>query len=231
MALLTPIRAVTLDLDGTLVDSVVDLAAACDAMLLELGRPAIGRAQVHRFVGKGMAVLVERCLTHCDGCSPAAALLAEAITIFRRHYARENGRQASLYPGVVAGLAALRAQGLPLAVVTNKPTEFTGVLIERIGLSAFFDLVVCGDTTPEKKPLPGPLQHACASLGVQPAENLHIGDSDNDTRAARAAGCRAWAVPYGYTEEGPVDSSECDALVSDLLDAAQRVAEHNRSID
>jgi phosphoglycolate phosphatase len=87
---------------------------------------------------------------------------------------------------------------------------------------------VSGDTTANKKPHPEPILHACAILGVPPAANLHIGDSDNDLLAARAAGCRAFAVPYGYTEEGPVDTANCDALVSDLLEAARRVAEINQ---
>jgi len=221
------VRAVTFDLDGTLLDTIADLAAACDAMMLELGRPALGVERVRRFVGKGMVVLVERCLTAADGRSPSAESLAQAITVFRRHYADFNGREAREYPGVRAGLEAFRALGLPLGVVTNKPAAFTGPLLERAGLADFFVVAVSGDTTANKKPHPEPILHACSILGVQPESNLHIGDSDNDLLAARAAGCRAFAVPYGYTEEGPVDTANCDALVSTLLEAAQRVAELN----
>lgn len=224
------IRSITLDLDGTLLDTIADLAAACDATMVELGRAPHGVDRVRRFVGKGMAVLVERCLTAADGRAPGGALLAQAIEVFRRHYAEANGRAARVYPGVFEGLAAFRALGLPLAVVTNKPMAFTGPLLEKTGLAAFFVVAVSGDTTASKKPHPAPILHACAVLGVRPQDNLHIGDSDNDLLAARAAGCRAFAVPYGYTEEGPVDSAECDALVSDLLDAARRVAEINRQI-
>jgi len=221
------LKSVTFDLDGTLLDTIADLAAACDAMLVELRRPPLGVARVRRLVGKGMPVLVARCLTAVDGRAPDATLQASAVAAFRHHYARFNGREAAEYPGVRAGLAAFRALGLPLAVVTNKPAAFTGPLLERAGLAAFFVASVSGDTTANKKPHPEPILHACAILGVPPQTNLHIGDSDNDLMAARAAGCRAWAVPYGYTEEGPVDSANCDALVSTLLEAAQRVAAIN----
>ncbi|MBI2308738.1 MAG: phosphoglycolate phosphatase [Rhodocyclales bacterium] len=224
------IRSVTFDLDGTLLDTIADLAAACDAMLVELGRAPHGVDKVRRFVGKGMAVLVERCLTAADGRAPDAGLQARAVASFRHHYAGFNGREAREYPNVRAGLEAFRALGLPLGVVTNKPAAFTGPLLERTGLADFFVVAVSGDTTANKKPHPEPILHACTILGVRPEENLHIGDSDNDLLAARAAGCRAFAVPYGYTEEGPVDTANCDALVSDLLEAARRVAEINRQI-
>lgn len=222
------IRSVTFDLDGTLLDTIADLAAACDAMLVELGRPPLGVARVRRLVGKGMAVLVERCLAAVDGAAPDAALQARAVAAFRHHYAGFNGREAAEYAGVRAGLAAFRALGLPLAVVTNKPAAFTGPLLERAGLAEFFVVSVSGDTTANRKPHPEPILHACSILGVPPSANLHIGDSDNDLIAARAAGCRAFAVPYGYTEEGPVDTANCDALVSTLLEAAQRVAAINQ---
>jgi phosphoglycolate phosphatase len=222
------IRSVTFDLDGTLLDTIADLAAACDAMMIELGRLPHGVEKVRRFVGKGMAVLVERCLTTPEG-APDADLLARAIAIFRHHYTELNGREAREYPGVRQGLEAFRTLGLPLGVVTNKPAAFTGPLLEYAGLADFFIVSVSGDTTANKKPHPEPILHACKILGVRPEENLHIGDSDNDLLAARAAGCLAYAVPYGYTEEGSVDTANCDALVSSLLEAAHRVAEINQT--
>ena len=224
------VKSVTLDLDGTLLDTIADLADACDEMLRDLGREPLGVERVRRFVGKGMAVLVERCLTAADGHVPDAAWLASGISSFRHHYAAFNGRSARIYPGVREGLEAFRALGLPLGVVTNKPAAFTGPLLERTGLADFFVVSVSGDTTANKKPHPEPVLHACRVLGVPPEKNLHIGDSDNDLLAARAAGCFAWAVPYGYTEEGPVDTANCDALVCSLLEAAQRVAEINETI-
>lgn len=216
------IQSVTIDLDGTLLDTIEDLAVACNAMLAELGQPQRTLAEIHRFVGKGMAVLVERCLTAT--APPDAEALAAGVDLFRRHYREANGRSARLYPGVLDGLAALRAQGLALACVTNKPAAFTLPLLERTGLAGWFPVVVSGDTLPHKKPRPEPILHACAEMGSQPASNLHIGDSINDIQSARAAGCPVLCVPYGYNEGRPVDSADCDALVSSLVEAAAWVA-------
>jgi len=215
------LQSVTFDLDGTLLDTIADLSEACQLMLSELGEPPRTQDEVHSFVGKGMAVLVERCLTR--GQTPSAERLAQAIESFKRHYTAVNGSNTRIYPGVLAGLDAWRNGGFRMGVVTNKPAVFTEVLLERMGIADFFDVVVSGDTTEHKKPHPEPILHACRWLGVEPARNLHIGDSLNDVLAARAAGCAAFCVPYGYNEGRPVDSAECDALVSDLL-AAYRLA-------
>lgn len=213
--------SVTFDLDGTLLDTIADLAEACRLMLEELGEPPRTVAEVHRFVGKGMAVLVERCLTR--ETAPTAERLHQAIEVFKRHYAEVNGRFSLVYPGVLEGLAAWRASGVKMGVVTNKPGMFTEALLERMELADYFEIVVSGDTTAHKKPHPEPILHACRLFGVRPDRNLHIGDSLNDVQAARAAGSPTFCVPYGYNEGRPVDSAECDALVSDLL-AAYREA-------
>ncbi|MBK5913048.1 phosphoglycolate phosphatase [Rhodocyclus purpureus] len=211
------IRSVTIDLDGTLLDTVGDLTVACNAMLADLERPPFAEHEINAFVGKGMAVLVERCL---GAAAADAQLLAHAIERFRVHYAESNGRSTRIYPGVLEGIAELQRLGLPLGCVTNKPAMFTEPLLERMGLAGHFKAVVSGDTLPFKKPRPEPLWHACAALGSAPESNLHIGDSANDIAAARAAGCPVLCVPYGYNEGTPVDSAECDALVSDLVEAA-----------
>ncbi|MQY52268.1 phosphoglycolate phosphatase [Rhodocyclus tenuis] len=215
------IRSLTIDLDGTLLDTVGDLAVASNAMLADLSLPARSLAEINAFVGKGMAVLVERCL---GAASSDAALVARAIERFRVHYAEANGHSTRLYPGVLDGLDALRRLGFPLACVTNKPAMFTEPLLARMGIADYFAVVVSGDTLPFKKPRPEPLWHACAAMGSEPAANLHVGDSANDIAAARAAGCPVICVPYGYNEGRPVDSAECDALVSDLVEAASYAA-------
>jgi phosphoglycolate phosphatase len=218
------IRSATIDLDGTLADTVVDLHAACNAMLVELGRAPRSIDSVRSFVGQGMRVLVERCL---DGQgSTAAELLEQGVAAFRRHYARSNGESSRLFPGALDGLDALRAAGLSLACVTNKPAEFTLPLLARLGIADYFSAVVSGDTLPYKKPRPEPIRHACAQVGVPPAANVHIGDSLHDFEAAHAAGCCYFHVPYGYSDPAqavPVATGKCDALVSDLVDAARRV--------
>ncbi|MCL2344255.1 MAG: phosphoglycolate phosphatase [Desulfobulbus sp.] len=216
-----PIQSVTFDLDGTLLDTVADLAEACRRMLAELGEPPRSEEEVRHFVGQGIAMLVERCLTRDQ--KPEPERLAAAVAVFQRHYAEVNGQQTRLYPGVREGLAAWRASGLPLGVVTNKAARFTEPLLAHMGLADYFAVVVSGDTAAHKKPHPEPILYACRHFGVAPQHNLHIGDSKHDIAAARAAGCTAFCVPYGYNEGEPVDSADCDALVSDLL-AAYRLA-------
>lgn len=212
-----PIGSVTFDLDGTLLDTVPDLAAAAQAMLAELGLPQRSVDEVRNFVGKGIPKLVERCLTHDVPPSPEA--LKQATEVFKRHYALCNGRDASFYPGVLDCLERLRREGFPMGVVTNKAAAFTEPLIDMMGLSGYFDIIVSGDTLPEKKPHPLPLTYACDRLGVRPDHNLHIGDSNNDIFSARAAGCPVFCVPYGYNEGVAVDSADCDALISSLTEA------------
>ena len=214
---------VILDLDGTLLDTAADLAAAVNAMLAELGRAPITVEQVANFVGKGADVLVHRALTgRADGTAPPE-LFEVARGSFYAHYARENGLHASVYPGVLEGLRAMRAQGLRLAVVTNKPSDFTAPLLERCGLLAFFELLVSGDTVPRKKPDPMPMLHVCERFGLPPQRMLAIGDSMNDALAARAAGIPVVAVPYGYNEGVDVRSLDVDAIVDTLIVAAQLV--------
>ncbi|PKO83462.1 MAG: phosphoglycolate phosphatase [Betaproteobacteria bacterium HGW-Betaproteobacteria-11] len=213
------IRSVTLDLDGTLLDTLPDLAAAANAMRRELGCEPLAEERIASYVGRGIEVLVERCLPDLTG-EP----LTLARQLFRRHYARENGRRTRVYPGVAEGLDALRRAGLPLAVITNKAAAFSEPLLAATGLAPYFRFVISGDSVAHKKPHPLPLLAACARLGVTPEENLHIGDSANDVAAARAAGCPVWLLPYGYNEGRRVQESDADVIVSSLLDAAQHIA-------
>ena len=216
---MTPIRSVTIDLDGTLLDTVPDLAAAANGMMRELGRPEFPLAVVASFVGRGIPKLVERCLPDID-----ATAVAAAQDIFRRHYAIENGRRSTLFPGVLEGLQAFRAAGMQMAVITNKAAAFTEPLLLATELAPWFGFAVSGDSLPEKKPHPMPLLHACERMGTRPAENLHIGDSRHDAAAARAAGCPVFIVPYGYNEGDDVQEIDCDAIVASLAEAATRVS-------
>jgi phosphoglycolate phosphatase len=218
---------VSIDLDGTLLDTIDDLHAACAAMLAELDRPPRKAEETRRFVGQGMHLLVERSLDG-EGQTPPE-LLAAGVAAFRYHYGLINGRHARAYPGVREGLAALRAQGLALAVVTNKPIGFTEPLLERTGLRDNFSVVIGGDSLPQKKPHPAPILEVCRQIGQPPGAGVHIGDSRHDAEAARAAGCLYFHVPYGYADGAPVDSADYDALVSSLVDAAARIDALNRS--
>lgn len=215
-----PYRAILIDLDGTLLDSIPDLAAAANGMLAELSAPTLPLSAITTFVGKGTENLVRRCLQDDRVQLPAdAQSVKQALEVFNRHYHEVNGRESRLYPGVLEGLQSFKERGAKLAVVTNKPTEFTLPLLEKTGLTPFFDAVVCGDTCERKKPDPLPLLHACELLGCRPNEALAIGDSVNDALAARAAGIKVLAVPYGYNEGLDIQTLDIDDIVSGI-DAA-----------
>jgi phosphoglycolate phosphatase len=217
------VKGVTIDLDGTLLDTIPDLAAAANMMLTELGRRTLDIEVIRTFVGKGISRLVERTLAgHIDGEADADQM-AHALPIFERHYVEVNGRHTTIYPGVKEGLERFQAQGLPLACVTNKSGRFTLPLLEQIGLAHYFRTVVAGDTLARKKPHPDPLLHACAALEIAPGDMLMIGDSLNDTQAARAAGCPVFCVTYGYNEGHDVHDLDTDAVVDSLVEAAELI--------
>lgn len=220
---LTATRSLTIDLDGTLVDTVQDLHQACNAMLAELGQPDRSMEEISRFVGRGTNTLVRRCLTNdATGREPDAELFEQGLAAYLRHYTHINGRHAKVYPGVREGLAALQAAGYPMAVVTNKPVKFTVPLLEATGLAPYFKAVIGGDSTPHKKPAPDPVICACVEMDVSLMHNLHVGDSANDIQAAKAAGCLAAGVTYGYAEGYPINADDCDVLV-DSLEALARL--------
>lgn len=218
------VGAVLCDLDGTLLDTVPDLYAAACAMLRDLGRPELPLESIRSYVGRGIPNLVKRVLAgSLEAADDASAPPKEALDSFRRHYARENGRNSKPYPGVIDGLENLKAQGLPLAVITNKAGAFTLPLLELTGLAAYFDVIVSGDLLPKPKPDPMALIWACGRVGVSPADALMIGDSVHDFRAGRAAGCHVFLVPYGYNEGLDVRDLDCDAIVPTVAEAAQRI--------
>lgn len=210
-------RAVLFDLDGTLIDALPDLGEATRRMLTELGEPTRSDAEVARYIGKGIGVLVERALS--DGRRPRnAAECAQALAIFKRYYAAVNGLRATIYPEVVSTLTALRERGIRCAVVTNKAAEFTQPLLAQLGLAHFFDAVVSGDTLPQKKPDPEPLWHACSLLDAAAENALMIGDSGNDALAARRAGIPVLLLRSGYSEGVAVDTLDCDGVISTLAE-------------
>lgn len=227
---MTPLRArgVLIDLDGTLLDTVPDLAAAVNAMRADFGRPALPVGQVASYVGKGADILVHRALTESLDGRADEADFQRGKASFYAHYRRENGLRAVVFDGVRDALALMRGRGLALACVTNKPREFTHELLQRVGLDSF-DVVVSGDDTVEKKPHPAPMLHACRLLHVDPREAAMVGDSENDVLSARAAGCRVVVVETGYNEGRPVSELDADAIVPGLLDAARLIEPPNDS--
>jgi phosphoglycolate phosphatase len=218
-----PVKAVMIDLDGTMLDTVADLAIAVNLLLQKVGRAPLPEALVRNFVGKGIANLVKRALVGALEGEPDAALFELALPLYYDCYASVNGKHTVIYPGVRDGLDALKNAGFPLACVTNKSARFTLPLLEHMGLADYFKVVVSGDTLPKKKPDPLPLTHACAELGIAPRDMLMIGDSMNDTIAARAAGCPVFCVPYGYNEGHDVRELDVDAIVETLFDATRLI--------
>lgn len=215
-------RHVLFDLDGTLLHTSPDLAAAASLALAECGLPDIDAGLIETFVGKGIDVLIKRCLAH-HGKAPDGQGFERLRVAYMRHYEAVNGRRAEPYPGVIEGLEAMRAMGLQLGVCTNKSARFTEPLLERCNIGTYFSVVVSGDTTARKKPAPDMIEYAATRWGTTVSTMLMIGDSGNDSAAARAAGCPVWLVPYGYNEGKPVQSMDCDGIVSGLVEVAQRL--------
>ena len=212
-----------IDLDGTMLDTVADLAVAVNLMLKELGQSPLREEQVRNFVGKGIPNLVKRALARDMNAEPDAALFETALPLYLDCYERANGKHTVVYPGVREGLDALRRMGFPLACVTNKSERFTLPLLRQMRLADYFAVVVAGDTLPKKKPDPLPLIHVCERLAIAPRDMLMIGDSLNDTIAARAAGCPVFCVPYGYNEGMAVRDLDVDAIVETLLEATKLI--------
>lgn len=219
------VKAVLLDLDGTLLDTVLDLHAAANGMLADLGRPPVAVEDIRAYVGRGIPNLVKRVLAgRLEAADDPAPPPAEALASFRMHYAHFNGRATKPFPGVIEGLQALRALGLPLGVITNKARDFTLPLLERTALAPYFAVAVAGDMLPKPKPDPMPLVWACGRLDVSPTETLMVGDSVHDYQAARAACCKVFLVPYGYNEGQDVRQLPADAIVESLIEAAQQLS-------
>ena len=210
-----PLHAVIVDLDGTMIDTVGDFIEALNRSLHALALPPVDRAFVERTVGKGSEHLIRSTLQHVGA---DAARYDDAWALYQRHYLAINGEHAGVYPGVVEGLGRLAARGLKLACLTNKPTAFAVPLLRLKGLHGYFSVVFGGDAFERKKPDPLPLLKTCEALGSQPAHTLMLGDSSNDARAARAAGCRVVLVSYGYNHGEPVASAGADAVIDRLDD-------------
>lgn len=220
---LTPTHfdAAMVDLDGTLVDTLGDFVAAVNAMLADLHTPGRAYAQldaatVGRMVGKGSENLVRAVLEHVAADAPAR--YDQAFSSYQHHYAAINGRHSVVYPGALEGLGTLRHAGLKLACLTNKPLAMARQLLKLKGLDGFFGEVFGGDSFERKKPDPLPLLKTCEALGTAPARTLMIGDSSNDARAARAAGCPVLLVTYGYNHGEPVRGVDADGFADSLAE-------------
>ncbi len=211
--------AAIVDLDGTMVNTLGDFAEALNRMLADLALPAIAPQAIENMVGKGSEHLIRSVLAHV-GAADVDAAYDRAWQRYEHHYLQLNGQFADVYPGVLQGLQALRARGLRLACLTNKPLSFARPLLEQKGLAPLFEQVFGGDSFERKKPDPLPLLKTCEALGTRPARTLMVGDSSNDAQAARAAGCPVVLVSYGYNHGRPVREVDADGFVDALTELA-----------
>ncbi|MFS2006456.1 phosphoglycolate phosphatase [Duganella sp. CT11-25] len=224
---LAGVRAAIIDLDGTMLDTIPDFHVAINGMRAELDLQPITQDQIALMVGKGSENLIRSVLGLDWDAAGVEAKFEAAMDAYQRHYLSINGNYSALYPDVVEGLAAMQAQGLRLACVTNKPISFTTPLLKLKGLDRFFEVVYGGDSLPRKKPDPLPLRTVCADFGLAPAQVVAIGDSSNDAQAARAAGCPVLTVPYGYNHGQAIHETDSDGIVTTLLEAASLIRSHN----
>ena len=213
------VRAAAFDLDGTLIDTMGDLAAAVNLMLGMLGAKELPEPRVRALVGNGVDQLVLRALTESLGDRPThSAQRSAALALFRRLYSQRLFKHSRVYPGVVQALRSLAEAGIALCCITNKDSMFTEPLLREAELGDFFTFTLCADRAEDRKPSPNMLLAACARLGIAPAEMLYVGDTSIDIAAARAAGCPVIAVSYGYGKDHSTTQAKADGFVDRLTD-------------
>ena len=206
---------VCLDLDGTLMDSVPDIANAVDAFLAEFKAPLAGEALVRTWIGFGSTKLIEQALAWAK---LDASKMEEAYGIFLKHYHGHLVDGTTLYPNVSALLKAFKHNGVPVALVTNKPSGFIKPMLDHFGLTEQFGWLLGGDTLEEKKPSALPLLHCSESIEALPERCLMIGDSITDFKAAKNAGFKCALVTYGYHQGVDLSALGADAVIDDLAE-------------
>jgi phosphoglycolate phosphatase len=217
------IRAAIIDLDGTMVDTAPDFQVAINRMREELHLAPLALDTITDFVGKGSENLMRRVLGVDFEENEVERRFELALQRYQYHYLQINGDHSELYAGVHEGLLAMKKGGVRLACVTNKPIAFARPLLEKKRLIDLFEVIYGGDSLAHKKPHPRPMLTVCNDFDLQPEQVVAIGDSSNDSEAARAAGCRVLTVPYGYNHGQPVQTIDTDGIVESLLDAANLI--------
>ena len=213
-----PPKMILIDVDGTLVDSVPDLAYCIDETMRRMDRPTWGEDRVREWVGNGVERLVRRALVGRLEGEPSDEDFTRAYPIFLDLYAENTAKRSALFPGVREGLDRLQDRGYRLGCVTNKAERFTLPLLRDLGLADAFEIVICGDTLAVKKPDPGPLLHAVRFFGIAPGDALMIGDSISDVKAARAAGFGIVCLSYGYNHGMDIHDARPDAVIDSLAE-------------
>jgi len=218
-------KMVLIDVDGTLVDSVPDLAYCVDEMMKQLGMPVHGEAKVRNWVGNGVERLTRRALIgQLDG-EPDDELFEKAYPIFLDLYDKNVCERSCLYDGVREALDFLKSAGVKVGCVTNKNAQFTLPILEKLGIKDDFEIIVCGDTLAKKKPDPLPLLHAAEKLGVKPENAMMLGDSISDVKASRAAGFQITCMSYGYNHGVDIREANPDAVIDSMTELSAILGE------
>jgi len=216
--MITKPEMILIDVDGTLVDSVPDLAFCVDEMMQQLDMPVHGEAKVREWVGNGVERLTRRALIgQLDG-EPEDVLFEKAYPIFFELYAANTCNRSVLYPGVREGLDYLKAEGYKLGCVTNKAAAFTLPLLKELGVHDEFEIIISGDDLPKKKPDPMPLLHIAEHFGVSSSQAMMIGDSVSDVKAARAAEFQIICMSYGYNHGLDIRDANPDAVIDSMAE-------------
>lgn len=208
---------VAFDLDGTLVDSAPGLADAVDMALKAFGLPAAGVERISTWIGNGADVMVERAVRWAEG-DMSPEFCQKVRDKFDHYYAETAASGSKLYPQVKETLAALKAQGVPMGLITNKPTPFVAPLLNSLDIAEYFSVVIGGDDVAKKKPHPAPMYLMLAKLGLRASELVFVGDSRNDIQAAQAAGCRCVGLTYGYNYGESIALSKPDRVLEHFAD-------------
>ena len=208
------------DLDGTLVETAPEIMDAVNEVLRRFSLPAVTQQQVNDWIGHGTLELLVKavaCVSQRDADEVRTSdLLRQMVPLYNEVYKQRCGTRSQLYPHVRETLMALRAQGVKLAVVTNKENRYTQVVLDVHQLTPLFDAVVSGDTLPVKKPNPAGAAQVLAQFGAEPARTLFVGDSSIDVATARNAGVAVWVLPYGYNMGQPIEACGPDRVIEDF---------------
>jgi len=209
-------KLIMIDVDGTLVDSVPDLAYCIDEMMQKLGLQKWGEVKVRHWVGNGIPKLVERALTGELEGRPIKEVFDIAYPIFLDLYEDNTAERSYLYDGVREGLDYLKSQGYQLGCVTNKSEQFTHPLLKVLGIFNDFKIIISGDTLAKRKPDPMPLLYCADQFNLKPDECLMLGDSVSDVKAARAAGFDIICMSYGYNHGNDIGDENPDLVIDSM---------------
>ena len=212
------LTALAFDLDGTLIDSVPDLAVATQATLKALSLPHCSEVQVRSWVGNGAKMLMQRASTFSLDGLVSQGMLDSAMPVFMAYYQDNLQQHSQLYPGVLEVLTRLEQLEYPMAVVTNKPHRFTIPLLKSFNIDHYFIEVLSGDSLERMKPDPLPLIHLLDKWQLEPEALLMVGDSKNDILAAKAAGIRSIGLTYGYNYGEDIELSNPDLVCEQFRD-------------